>query len=155
MRTLILSSLLFVAACTHQEPMPTQVSAPLPSTGKAVAPVAVDAQLTEKHAKLALKFESAGTNVSVVASGLDGLTLTSPGTLLSEGTVKAGETRTFDVDFTRAPGRTNLAIAVRGTFNGAPLARVVTFAMGDGPLKPTGTTVITDDGDAVKVMNVQ
>jgi hypothetical protein len=91
----------------------------------------------------------------VVASGLDGLTLTSNGALLSEGAVKANESRTFEVDFKRGPGRTNLAVSVRGTFNGAPLARVVTFAMGEGPLQQNGTTVITDDGEAIKVMNAQ
>jgi hypothetical protein len=157
MRTLLLSSLIVVAGCTHSEPKPspTVLSAPVPTVGKAVAPVAVDAELTETHAKLTLRFEGAGTGLSVVASGLDGLTLTSNGALLTEGAVKANESRTFELDFKRGPGRTNLAVSVRGTFNGAPLARVVTFAMGEGPLQQNGTTVITDDGEAIKVMNAQ
>jgi len=157
MRTLLLSSLIVVAGCTHSEPKPspTVLSAPVPTVGKAVAPVAVDAELTETHAKLTLHFEATGTGLSVVASGLDGLTLTSNGALLTEGAVKADQSRTFEVDFKRGPGRTNLAVAVRGTFNGAPLARVVTFAMGEGPLQQNGTAVITDDGEAIKVMNAQ
>lgn len=154
MRTILLSSLLLLAGagCTHQEPRPTIASAPLPTEGKRSAPVAIDAELSEKHAKLTLRFETAGEGVSVSVSGLDGLAVTSPPSLLAEAKLTAGEVRTFDVDFTRAPGRTNLAVEVKGTFNGAPLGRVVTFVIGDGPLPQTGTKVVTDDGDAVKLM---
>jgi hypothetical protein len=58
------------------------------------------------------------------------------------------------VKYTRGPGRTHLVVSVRGQFDGAPLARVVTFAMGDGPLQQNGTKLILDDGDAIKVMQV-
>ncbi|MFZ5445968.1 MAG: hypothetical protein ACOZQL_38610 [Myxococcota bacterium] len=154
MRNLILSSLLFfaVAGCTHQEPKPTVVSAPLPAEGKRSAPVAVDAAFTDQHAKLTLRFETAGENVAIGVSGLDGLTITSAPSLLAEGKIAAGEVRTFEVAFTRGPGRTTLGVEVRGTFNGAPLGRVVTFSLGEGPLPQSGTKVITDDGDAIKLM---
>lgn len=154
MRTILLTSFLFLAGagCTHQEPRPTVVSAPLPSEGKRAAPVAIDAELGSTHAKLTLRFQTAGENVSVGVSGLDGLKLVTPSALLGEGKVTAGEVRVFDVDFSSSGARSNLAVEVRGTFNGAPLGRVVTFVIGDGPLPQTGTRVVTDDGDAIKVM---
>jgi hypothetical protein len=154
MRTILLTSLVFFAGagCTHQEPKPTVVSAPLPAEGKRSAPVAIDAELSHTHAKLTLRFETAGENVSVGVSGLDGLTIVGPTALLGEAKVTAGEVRVLAVDFSHTGGRSNLAVEVRGTFNGAPLGRVVTFVLGDGPMPKTGTRVVTDDGDAIKLM---
>jgi hypothetical protein len=74
--------------------------------------------------------------------------------VLTDAKVSKGETKTFDVKYSRGPGRTHLVVSVRGQFDGAPLARVVTFAMGDGPLQQNGTRLILDDGDAIKVMQV-
>lgn len=131
------------------------VSAPLPVEGKRSAPVAIDAALRETGAKLTLKFERKGDGVSIDVSGIDGLTLKSEGGVLRDATVAAGETKSFDVTYARGAGRTNLVVNVSGTFDGAPLSRVVTFAIGEGPLTQTGTKVILNDGEAFKVMNAQ
>ena len=63
-----------------------------------------------------------------------------------------GEARSYDVTFTRGAGRSHLVVSVRGTFNGAPVARVITFALGEGPLSQEGTKITTTDGQTVKVM---
>jgi hypothetical protein len=147
-----------VSSCTHaSETKPANetvvVSAPLPIEGKRSAPVAIDAALRSDGARLTLKFERGGEAVDVDVSGIDGLTLKGEGAVLRATPVKAGELRNFDVAYERGAGRTNLVVSVRGTFDGAPLARVVTFAIGEGPLTQTGTKVILNDGEGFKLMN--
>lgn len=157
MKTSLLAVALLLVGCTRHEAKPdvvSHVSAPLPLEGKRSAPVAIDADLSEASAKLTLRFERAVEKCSIDVSGVDGLTLSSPGALLAEATIGKGDTKTFEVKYTRGPGRTHLVVSVRGQFDGAPLARVVTFAMGDGPLQQNGTKLILDDGDAIKVMQV-
>ncbi|MBL8912245.1 MAG: hypothetical protein JNM17_16260 [Archangium sp.] len=163
MKTIFCSVVLAVSmlGCTSgpkekpdSEPV-SNVSAPLPIEGKRSAPVAIDASLREASAKLTLKFERKGEGVSVDVSGIDGLTLKSEGAVLRDAAITAGEVKSFEVAYARGAGRTNLVISVRGTFDGAPLARVVTFAIGEGPLTQTGTTVILNDGEAFKLMNAQ
>ncbi|MFT3709375.1 MAG: hypothetical protein QM817_17185 [Archangium sp.] len=163
MKTILLGAVLVVAvsSCTHkgetkpEETAVSNVSAPLPLEGKRSAPVAIDAALRAEGAKLTLKFDRAGEGVSVDVSGIDGLTLKGEGALLRDAAVKAGEEKSFDLSYARAAGRTNLVVNVHGTFAGAPLARVVTFAIGEGPLTQTGTTVILNDGEAFKMMPAQ
>jgi hypothetical protein len=163
MKTILCCAVFLVVAtsCTHKgetkpEEAVSNVSAPLPVEGKRSAPVAIDAALRAEGAKLTLKFDRAGDGVSIDVSGIDGLTLKSEGALLREAAVKAGEEKSFDIAYARGAGRTNLVVSVRGTFAGAPLARVVTFAIGEGPLTQTGTRVILNDGsDAFKVMPAQ
>jgi hypothetical protein len=152
MKTLTLCALVSILACTHQEPKPTTVSAPVPSNGKMVAPIVIEAQLFEKRAKVTLTFATGGENVAVGVSGVDGLSVTSTGSLMTEGVVSKGESRSFEVAFSPGPGRSHLVVSATGTFNGAPISRVVTFQIGDGPRPSTGTKVVTDDGTAIKVM---
>jgi hypothetical protein len=157
MKTTFLAVALMLVGCTRHETKPdvvAHVSAPLPLEGKRSAPVAIDADLTESSGKLTLRFERPAEKCSVQVSGVDGLTITSSGEVLTDAKVSKGETKTFDVKYSRGPGRTHLVVSVRGQFDGAPLARVVTFAMGDGPLQQNGTRLILDDGDAIKVMQV-
>lgn len=142
------SVLLLSAACTA----PSKASAPRPVEGKPRAPVAVEAALSADAAKLTVRFLAAGTQVSVTAAGLDGLALRTPEALLTEATVAEGEVRALEVAFTPGPGRSTLAVNVSGRFRGQPQARVVTFAVGDGPLPSDGAELRTDDGDAVKLM---
>ncbi len=152
MRTLLLSALLVVTACctSREAKAPTPPAAP--DTVKPGAPTTLESVPGEKSVKLDLRFEGAGENVSVVASGIDGVTVTGNAELLSGAVVKAGEVRTFEVDVTRSGARGHLVISVKGTFGGASRARVHTVALGEGPPPPTGTKQVTTDGDAVKLM---
>jgi hypothetical protein len=104
-------------------------------------------------AKLNLRFQSAGENVSITVSGIDGVTVTSPAEVLAGASVKAGEEKPFEVAFTHGATRGHLVVSVRGTFGGGVQARVHSVAIGDGPLEDDGSKVlVTDDGDAVKLM---
>jgi hypothetical protein len=155
MRTFFLFGLVTLTGCTHHEPKPQLLSAPVPATGKRSAPVAVDAELFDLKAKLTLTFDTAASGVEVAISGLDALTVTKGAMAMNDGAVKAGERRTFEVAYTHGTGRANLVVSVRGLFGGAPLGRVVTFSVGEGPVPDTGTRVLTDDGQTLKVMEQQ
>lgn len=150
-KLILVASVVSIAACTHQKPA-VSVSAPLPTVGKAVAPVSVDADVHEDHVHLTLRFENEGDRVSVDVTGIEGLHVKSPPSLVAGGHVRAKETRTYDFDLERKSGRNELMVSVRGTFAGAPLARVVTFTLGDGPLEQSGVKVVTQDGDTIKLM---
>lgn len=139
---------LALAACTSS----TTVTSSSPDKGKPTAPVAVSAELSSNHAKVTVRFESDASEVSVSASGVDGLTV-SEGHLGSNLAVARGETRTFDVAYTPGEGRSELVVTVKGTFNGAHRARVTAFGVGAGSDGPAdGTVMTTDDGETVKVM---
>ena len=97
---------------------------------------------------MSLRFEGAGENVSVLVSGIEGVTVTSAAEVIAGAEVKAGESRSFNVTFT---GRGHLVISVRGTFGGAVQARVHTVAI-DPVKKNDGKIQVTNDGDAVKIM---
>lgn len=146
---LVLAALSAVA-CSHEKPV--VVTAPLPESGKRAAPVAITAEVKEDAAILTVSFEGAGEAVDVDVSGLDGLTVQSPATLMSAGAVQAREVKTWPLRLTRTAGRNALVVAVKGTFSGSPLMRVVTFTLGEGPLRQSGVKVVSDDGQAVKVM---
>lgn len=145
MKTLLLSTLLVVTACCTS-PKTKVAEAATPKPG---APTELQAELGENTAKLSLRFERGGENVSVMVSGIDGLTVTSPAEVLSGVAVKAGEVKPFEVAFT---GRGHLVVSVRGTFGGAIQARVHTVAIGEPVKKDDGKTQVTNDGDAVKLM---
>lgn len=145
MKTILLSTLLVVTACcTSPRAKVAEAQAPKPG-----APTELQSELGQNTAKLSLRFERAGENVSVLVSGIDGVAVTSPPEVLSGVPVKRGEVRSFEVAFT---GRGHLVISVRGTFSGATQARVHTVAIGEVVKQKNGTTQVTDDGDAVKVM---
>ena len=146
MKNLILCTLLIVSCSTPKEStkVPTKDDPVKPG-----APTTLESQVFQKRAKLNLRFASAGENVSVTISGIDGVTVTAPGEALSSAAVKAGEVKPFEVAFT---GRGHLVISVRGTFGGAAQARVHSVAIGDVQLKDDGKVLITNDGDAVKLM---
>lgn len=117
-----------------------------------MAPVSAEASVGKKQTVLQVRFHAAGTNVGLSVSGIDGLSLLSQPSLLSEGVVAAGEMRRFTVEYEPIAGRSALVLSARGRFDGREQARVMTFTVGDGPLPSTGETLRTDDGDAVKVM---
>ena len=145
MKTFLLSTLLVVTACcTSPRAKVAEASPPKPG-----APTELQSELGQNTATLRLRFERAGENVSVIVSGLDGVTVTSPPEVLSGVPVKSGEVKSFEVAFT---GRGHLVVSVRGTFGGAIQARVHTVAIGEPVKKNDGTTQVTTDGDAVKLM---
>lgn len=146
---LVVLSVLVFAACTTK----VSASSPVPVKGKPTAPVAVSAELSPTTARLVLRFEADAEGVEVVAGGVDGLVVEGKGVLVQQGAFKRGEVRTFEVAFTPGAGRSQLAVSVSGTFNGASRARVASFTVGTGPLPESpGTVMITDDGERVKVM---
>jgi hypothetical protein len=148
MKYFVLSVLVFTACCTT----PTSAVSPVPTKGKPTAPVEVNAVLSEKSARLTLKFESEAKDVKVFVSGVDGLVVQGEGALVTDGVFARGETKTFDVAFTPGAGRSALVVSVSGSFNGAARARVASFTVGTGPLPQNGEVITTDDGERVKVM---
>ena len=156
MKTLLLSALIAVTACTTpKEPVRTKSSqAKSADTLKPGAPTMVDKiQLADRSGLIEVHFEGAGENVSVNVAAIDGLTLTSSAEVHSGRAVKAGDALPVAVTFERGEGRGQLVITVNGTFNGAFQSRVHTVAVGEGPLKNDGAKVqVTTDGDAVKLM---
>jgi hypothetical protein len=145
MKSLFLSTLLLVACTTS----PKTKEETTTDTVKPGAPTVLESQLGEGSAKLSLRFERAGENVSVVVSGIDGLTVTSPSEALSGAAVKSGAVKPLEVTFT---GRGQLVVSVRGTFGGASQSRVHTVAIGDVVKKKDGQVQTTNDGDTVKLM---
>lgn len=149
MKTILLSVLLFTACCTT----PTSATSPVPTKGKPTAPVEVNAELSEKSARLTVKFESDAKDVEVVVSGVDGLVIESEPRLVHEGVFVRGDSRSFEVKFTPGAARSMLVVSVSGSFNGAARARVASFTVGTGPLPASpGEVITTDDGERVKVM---
>ena len=142
MKNLLL--LLVLASCA------TPVQTKGTDTLKPGAPTTLESQVNANAAKLALKFASAGKDISVVISGIDGVTVTTPAEALTGASVAAGEVVPLDVTFT---GRGHLVVSVRGNFGGSIDARVHTVQIGDVQLQNDGSKIMkTDDGDTVKVM---
>lgn len=145
---LLASSLPLLACCTT----PTSVASPAPARGKPSAPVAVTAQLAARSAHLVITPASDAKDLTVVVSGVDGLTVDGePRRELAS--LNRGERLELDVGFTPGPGRSQLVVSVSGTFGGGHRARVAAFAVGEGaaPESP-GTVMTTDDGTTVKVL---
>ncbi len=137
-------------ACTRAEraaPATTRFTAPLPENGKMMAPVSAEVDLSQTSAHVTLRFESDGTNVSAEVSGVDGLTVAGATKPIAAASVARGEARSFDVAFSSGPERSNLVVSVSGTFGGATLFRVMTFAVaGESPRVPPPQS----PGDGVK-----
>ncbi|MEW5741994.1 MAG: hypothetical protein AB1938_23970 [Myxococcota bacterium] len=140
---------LFFAACTHS----TTVASPAPEKGKPSAPVAVTAQLAQSSARVTVTFEADVKDVVVSVSGVDGLAVAGEATVLQGQAFAKGESRSFDVAYTRPAGRAELVVNVSGDFGGGKRGRVASFVVGEGPLPASpGEVMTTDQGDTVKVM---
>lgn len=138
-----------LTACTHS----TSASAPVPTKGKPTAPVAVSAELSEKSARVTVKFEADAKEVDVSVSGVDGLVVEGELAPAKAKEFARGDSMTFDVAMTRPAGRAQLVVTVSGSFGGGKRARVASFTVGDGPLPASpGEVMTTDDGDTVKVL---
>jgi hypothetical protein len=150
MKCLLLCVLVSSACCTT--PSTTTVTSAAPEKGKPSAPVEVKAELSERSARITVKFESDAKGVKIFASGVDGLVVQGEPALVVDGAFARGEAKTLDVAFTPGAGRSALVVSVSGSFNGATRARVASFGVGTGPLPQSGEVMTTDDGERVKVM---
>ena len=147
--TWLLSLSALLGACTT----PVSASAPVPSNGKPVAPVAVTAEVGAKAARVVVTFESPAEHVSIGVSGVDGLVVEGKGSVVDAGVFARGEAKAFEVAYTPGPGRSQLVVSIAGIFNGGARARVVAFSVGTGPLpEGPGTVTTTDDGQRVRVV---
>lgn len=98
--------------------------------GKPQAPVAIEAQVAAATATITLRFEQAGTDVEVAASGTEGLAVRGGPVLATSRAVAAGEVLSFNVPFTPGPGRSLLSVRVRGRFGQGERAAVRAFPVG-------------------------
>lgn len=156
---LALATLPALACCGTPEQRsaaaPTATAAPAAEQTKLEAPVEIDAKLAEGTARVTLRFTSPATGVRVDVSGVDGLAVTSAPTLVDGASFDRGAEAAFDVAFTPGPGRSFLAVAVRGVFGGGHLGKARSFAVGSPvaePEKAHGLTVETPDGERVKIV---
>jgi len=150
-------ALLGLGACSSAAPAPTKPAAAPVVSGKATAPVTVNAELAETAGRVTLRFDSPASDVQVTVHGVDGLTVTSAPTPVQGGSFEQGATTAFDVAFTPGAGRSHLVVSVAGSFQGSPRTRVASFSVG----KPTaeqranGAQKMTDsNGERVKLMPV-
>jgi hypothetical protein len=147
--------ILGLTSCFSQ-PATAKHSAPLPAAGKLVAPVQVDAEIGESRARVAVLFSAPGRNTQVDVWGVDGLQVKEVVPRLVELDVKAGESRTLDVVFSRGPGRSLLVVGVSGSFGETQTSRVVSFDVGtptEAQLRGPGST-LTSGADRLHVMEV-
>lgn len=123
--------------------------------GKAVAPVSVTAQLRAGGATVTVRFLSAASDVRIEARGLDGLTVTSAGSVLSGGRFARGESLQFDVLFAEGPGRSQLVVSVSGRFGPATRSAVASFPVGRATAeqqKAAGSATTDSTGQRVKIL---
>jgi hypothetical protein len=151
--TVICASALVIFGCTHAPP--TKEAAPVPVEGKLTAPVALEAEVSDRSARVTVRFEHKATDVNVNVWGVDGLEVVGARTVVGEAAFSEGETKVFDVAFTRGIGRSHLVVGVTGQFAGQRLQRAVTFAVGtptDPQVAGEGARMTTDDGQRIRVM---
>ena len=147
-----------VACCAPAEPAkPAAASAAADAAvrGKLEAPVEIESKLEGNTARITLHFTSPATGVRVGVSGVDGLVVTSPPTLVDGASYDRGAVAAFDVAFTPGPGASALAVAVSGSFGGGHLAKVRTIAVGTpapSQQKAEGTVVESPGGERVRIV---
>lgn len=123
--------------------------------GKFGAPVEVGAKLHPNKATVTVRFLSAGSDVRVDLSGVDGLQVSGDASPVRGAQVQGASTQTFDVDFTPGAGRSHLVVTVSGTFDGNPLSKVASFSVGDATeaqQKSAGSVVTDESGQSIKLM---
>jgi len=152
----VLSSLLplLSGACT-----PTAKEAPSTSTqaqtAKVSAPVAVDAQLGDGKAHVTVRFAAPASDVKINIYGVDGLVVKNAAAPVEGANFTEGSAAEFDVTFTPGPGRSQLVVAVNGSFRGAHRASVQSFAVGTPTAEQqqgVGNVVTQDNGQRIKIM---
>jgi hypothetical protein len=137
---------------------PTATAAPNssnePRTAKVSAPVAVEAQVSDGQAHVTVRFSSPASDVKINVYGVDGLVVKSAATPVDGSNFTEASVTTFDVAFTPGPGRSQLVVAVNGSFRGAQRASVSSFAVGSPSVEQQsqGNIITGDDGQRIKVM---
>jgi hypothetical protein len=139
---------------------PRSSTAPQPAVapvrGKPTAPVSVAAELSAGSGRVTVRFAAGADDVRVEVRGAGGLAVTSGAVPVEGASFARGDAATFDVSFTLGPGRSELAVAVSGTFPGlGRRARIASFAVGEPTSeqrKAGGTVVEGDDGERIKVV---
>ncbi len=117
--------------------------------------MAVDAQLSDGQAHVTVRFSSPASNVKINVYGVDGLVVKSAATPVDGSNFAEASVTTFDVAFTPGPGRSNLVVAVNGSFRGAQRSSVSSFAVGTPSpeqQQSVGNVVTGDDGQRIHVM---
>ena len=151
----LVAGLICLPALADGTPVPSGKAPSAATRGKPSAPVKVDARLSAGSATVTIVFLSAARDVDVHVHGVDGLSVTSAETPISSNRFAKGQSATFDVAFTPGPGRSNLVIAVNGTFGAAKRSSVVSFAVGTPTAEQTKSkgTVTTDSrGERIKTL---
>ncbi|MCP3061369.1 hypothetical protein LXT21_21540 [Myxococcus sp. K38C18041901] len=148
-----LLALLAPVACTS--PAKTSPSSTTPAdTAKLSAPVDVGAKVSDTTATVSLRFQVPGEDVRVEVSGADGLQVTSSPSPVTGVSVEKSALTNLDVAFTPGAGRSHLVVTVSGIFQGVPLTKVASFAVGQPTeqQKAQGSVVTDDQGQRIKMM---
>ena len=115
----------------------------------------VDTQLGDGQAHVTVRFTAPASGVKINIYGVDGLVVKSAATPAEGSTFTEGSTAEFDVAFTPGPGRSQLVVAVNGSFRGAHRASVQSFAVGTPTAEQqqgAGNVVTEDNGQRIKIM---
>jgi hypothetical protein len=127
-------------------------------TEKPAAPVGVEAKLEASRAAIDLVFEADAADVKIEVWGVDGLVVTSEKAPVEGRRFARGEKITLSVSFTAPANRADLAVRVRGTFDGKTRDRVRSFTV--NPSAPPaqnapGEVKVGPDGQPVRVMRAE
>jgi hypothetical protein len=151
-----LLALMAPVACTSPAKSSTPAdSADHPgSTAKLSAPVDVGAKVSDTSATVSLRFQVPGEDVRVEVSGVDGLQVTSSTSPVTGVSVEKAAVTNLDVAFAPGAGRSHLVVTVSGIFQGVPLTKVASFAVGQPTeqQKADGSVVTDDQGQRIKMM---
>jgi hypothetical protein len=124
-------------------------------TQKPGAPVKVEGRLAASSAALSIDFAEDASDVTVEVWGVDGLVVTGAGEPVQGRRFGKGEKLEMDVSFTAPATRADLAVRVRGTFDGRVRERVQSFTVNAGAPSATpapGEVRTGPDGKPVRVM---
>ncbi|MDI1479720.1 hypothetical protein [Polyangium sp. y55x31] len=124
-------------------------------TQKPGAPVKVEGRLAGSSAVLTVDFEEAASDVTVEVWGVDGLVVTSAKEPVQNRQFGRGDKASVEVSFTAPATRADLAVRVRGTFEGRVRERVQSFTVNAGApslTQPPGEIRTGPDGKPVRVM---
>lgn len=127
-------------------------------TQKPGAPVKVEGRLAASSALLSVDFEEAASDVTVEVWGVDGLVVTSAKEPVQGRRFGKGEKLGVEVSFTAPATRADLAVRVRGTFDGRVRERVQSFTVNAGAPSlhpPPGEVKMGPDGKPVRVLKAE
>ena len=136
----------------------TEKAGPSEPTAKPSAPVNVTATLATGAADLDVVFGADGSNITIEVWGVDGLKLKEGASPVSKPSVRNGQSVKVSVLYDAPATESNLAIRVRGTFQGREQAKVQSFTINVGSQPKgalTGESKVDKDGRPVKVMKSQ